>query len=238
MEAAKPSPDRWKLIARWLGVSVTTMLFAEDLLSDTDVSLSHVVGREFRTDETAAPHRQGTTSGNFFTEARALLAKAVLDPNVKKEQAAEYAALLDRLETEADAAPSAEWEPEELRRQLPPSAGAPAAARQAIEFIASGVPTETLDDAKLLATELVSNSVQHAAMGRTETIGLLIRVSRSALRVEVSDSSPTPVVVRALTESGGYGLAVVAQIATRWGTERQAGRTVTWFELHLPTPGS
>jgi hypothetical protein len=56
--------------------------------------------------------------------------------------------------------------------------------------------------------------------------------------VEVSDASPTPAVVKALTSAGGYGLAVVVQIATRWGTERQAGRNVTWFELHLPTPGS
>src|SRR6476469_4212124 len=31
MEAAKPQPDRWKLISRWLGVSVTTMLLADEL---------------------------------------------------------------------------------------------------------------------------------------------------------------------------------------------------------------
>ena len=26
MEAARPSPDRWRLISRWLGVSVTRLL--------------------------------------------------------------------------------------------------------------------------------------------------------------------------------------------------------------------
>src|ERR1044072_7435729 len=31
MEAAKPQPDRWRLISRWLGVSVTTVLLADEL---------------------------------------------------------------------------------------------------------------------------------------------------------------------------------------------------------------
>ena len=36
MEAAKPSPDRWRLIARWLGVPVSTMLVAEELLTEDE----------------------------------------------------------------------------------------------------------------------------------------------------------------------------------------------------------
>jgi transcriptional regulator with XRE-family HTH domain len=237
MEAAKPSPDRWKLIARWLGVSVTTMLFAEDMLSEPEASLSELVGSDFRTAETTREYRAGTTSKDFFTEARALLASAVLDPKVTKEQAAVYAALLDRLETEAEGEPSSPWEPAEVRREVSSSKKAPSIAREAIDFIAAGMPSETLDDAKLLATELVTNSIQHASAGPNDSIGLLVRVERSVLRVEVSDSSPTPAIVVA-TASGGLGLTVVAGIATRWGTERQVGRNVTWFEIDLPAPGA
>ena len=32
MEAAKPAPDRWRTIARWLGISMTAMLLAEELI--------------------------------------------------------------------------------------------------------------------------------------------------------------------------------------------------------------
>ena len=28
LEAARPAPDRWRLVARWLGVSLTTLLLA------------------------------------------------------------------------------------------------------------------------------------------------------------------------------------------------------------------
>jgi transcriptional regulator with XRE-family HTH domain len=238
LEAAKPSPDRWKLIARWLGVSVTTMLLAEDMLSEPEASLSELVGSDFGPVETTAQHQADTASKDFFTEARALLSSAVLDPNVTKEQAADYAALLDRLETASEAEPSSPWEPAEVRREIVSSEQAPAIAREAIDFIAAGVPSETLDDAKLLATELVTNSVQHASREGGDRIGLLVRVTRSVLRVEVSDSSPVPAVVIALTASRGHGLAVVAGIATRWGTERLVGRNVTWFEIDLPAPGS
>src|SRR6185369_16605216 len=38
MEAAKPSPDRWRLIAGWLGVSISTMLLGEDLIGEEDAA--------------------------------------------------------------------------------------------------------------------------------------------------------------------------------------------------------
>src|SRR5689334_11511459 len=34
LEAAKPSPDRWRLLSHWLGISVTALLLAEDLVSE------------------------------------------------------------------------------------------------------------------------------------------------------------------------------------------------------------
>ena len=36
MEAAKPAPDRWRTIARWLGISMTAMLLAEELLDQQE----------------------------------------------------------------------------------------------------------------------------------------------------------------------------------------------------------
>ena len=47
MEAAKPAPDRWRLIASWLGVSVTTMLLAEDLVSEDEAAVGDIVAFDF-----------------------------------------------------------------------------------------------------------------------------------------------------------------------------------------------
>jgi transcriptional regulator with XRE-family HTH domain len=65
MEAAKPSPDRWRLISRWLGVSVTTMLLADQLISAEDASASSVAEAHFggeRTGTPPAPRRRATSS--------------------------------------------------------------------------------------------------------------------------------------------------------------------------------
>src|SRR4026209_1887527 len=49
MEAAKPSPDRWRLIAGWLGVSLSTMLLGEDLIGEEDAAeADRIVGRAVR----------------------------------------------------------------------------------------------------------------------------------------------------------------------------------------------
>src|SRR3954462_15250220 len=47
MEAAKPAPDRWLLLSRWLGVSVTTMLLADELISETEASANTIVEANF-----------------------------------------------------------------------------------------------------------------------------------------------------------------------------------------------
>src|SRR6188508_3557239 len=36
MEAAKPAPDRWRTIARWLGESMTSILLAEELIDEEE----------------------------------------------------------------------------------------------------------------------------------------------------------------------------------------------------------
>src|SRR5215813_1323648 len=36
LEAAKPAPDRWRLVARWLGVTMSTFLLSEGLISDDE----------------------------------------------------------------------------------------------------------------------------------------------------------------------------------------------------------
>jgi anti-sigma regulatory factor (Ser/Thr protein kinase) len=85
-----------------------------------------------------------------------------------------------------------------------------------------------MEDAELLTSELVTNSVQHAG---GHTIRLHVVLGASTLRVEVADASERSIRPRVDAEPGGFGLMLVAAIATRWGGGRVAGANVTWFEI-------
>ena len=236
LEASKPSPDRWRLIASWLGVSVTTMLIANDMVTESEAAVSDSLGGG----GFASGHAAGASTGDFFSEAHTLLGGATAGGSISPSQAQQFAALLARLEGDSVAGETAQpWQPAELRRLLPATDAAPHAARQAIAFVSSGIASETMEVARLLTSELVSNSVRHAGMSPTDTIGLLVQVTRSTVHVEVSDASGDKKPV--LTEpsaSGGRGLHIVAALASRWGGAADVdGRKTTWFEIDLPSPG-
>src|SRR4051812_27454914 len=108
------------------------------------------------------------------------------------------------LEFAVDAAPSAAGE---ARRAL---------ARRGL---VSGEQEPTL---LLLVSELVSNSVRHAALGGDERIHLRARCDRACAYVEVCDAGrsgcvPTRRVHADVLEPGGLGLVLVDEMADRWG---------------------
>jgi len=97
------------------------------------------------------------------------------------------------------------------------------------------VPPSTLDDARLLVSELVANSMRHARLGPNDTIRVAVEVENGRLRVDVIDGGrgggppvaggirPTP------GSESGWGLFLVETLATRWG--HGTGRY--WFELEI-----
>jgi anti-sigma regulatory factor (Ser/Thr protein kinase) len=95
-----------------------------------------------------------------------------------------------------------------------------------------------LQDAKLLATELVSNSILHADLDPGGVIEVTAVRSRNGLRVTVRDegsaSVPDHVVAGSIRPSpsgrSGWGLYLVDKLASRWGTN-VGGRVGFWFEL-------
>jgi hypothetical protein len=117
--------------------------------------------------------------------------------------------------------------PAEFYKDLPTESTSPAIARSAVLVTAVGMPPAALDDAELLTSELVTNSVQHGGGG---TIRLHVVLGPTTLRVEVADGSKRSLRPRTAGE-GGFGLTLVASIATRWGGGRIAGTNVTWFEI-------
>ncbi|MGH3923946.1 MAG: ATP-binding protein, partial [Pseudonocardiaceae bacterium] len=75
--------------------------------------------------------------------------------------------------------------------RLPATLQAPHLARQAVEEALGGsLPADTLEDVKLLTSELVTNSVKYADLGPNSWIGLTIGSTVDAVRVGVSDPGP------------------------------------------------
>ena len=89
-----------------------------------------------------------------------------------------------------------------------------------------------IKEATLLASELVSNAVLHAATNSsTEDLQLRLRRIPDGIRIEVVDGSPAPPIRRPASVGGGRGLLIVETIAARWGTLPHPGGKVVWFEL-------
>ena len=114
------------------------------------------------------------------------------------------------------------------------------AARAARRVVAAALPdqaqAELRDRATLLVSELVTNSVVHAA----SAVELEVDVDDQApaggtVTVRVRDADTGPLVMRAgggsELDEGGRGLLLVDRLAQAWGTEHHAGRKTVWFRL-------
>jgi len=120
--------------------------------------------------------------------------------------------------------------------RLPADPRAPAAARAALDPVTSDLIPERHDDARLLVSELATNSIRHARLERGGWVRLTACVEEGSLRVEITDSGRgfEPAVPKdADPELGsGRGLFLVDALADRWGVDRN-GVTRAWFEMDL-----
>ncbi|HEX9696081.1 MAG TPA: ATP-binding protein [Actinomycetota bacterium] len=99
------------------------------------------------------------------------------------------------------------------------------------------LPPLLLDDAKLLLTETVTNSIRHAQLRPRERVRIAIRWDGTTLRVDVFDhanagAEPGPVIGGIRPSPGaesGWGLFLLDRLARRWGNA--PGHY--WFELTL-----
>jgi anti-sigma regulatory factor (Ser/Thr protein kinase) len=106
-----------------------------------------------------------------------------------------------------------------------------AAARDAVTEAAQGrINAETLETARLLVSELVTNGIVHG--GANRPLELDVEIDDSGLRVHVTDFGDgfTPRGAAEPDETGGWGLFLVESLADRWGLIRN-GNTRFWFEL-------
>lgn len=113
---------------------------------------------------------------------------------------------------------------------IPRDATAPGNARRAIERLNGRIADDIVTDGKLLASELITNSVKYGGNGEV-TLRIETDDPRK-LRVEVIDQGVGFVPAardRAATEVGGWGLHLVQTLSDRWGVYE--GPTHVWFEI-------
>ena len=129
--------------------------------------------------------------------------------------------------------------PRRLDLRLRATRTAPLRARRALSQLR--LPLPLAFDAQLLVSELVSNSIRHAGLGRDALIQVTADWSGDRLMVHVRDGGRlrrAPPVAGSIRPApgaeSGWGLYFVDRLASRWGTT--AGGY--WFELRGDQPHS
>lgn len=113
---------------------------------------------------------------------------------------------------------------------------APAAARSAVaDFLADRLAPAVLDNAQLLVTELVTNSVRHSGMPATADVIVRVEITPAIVRLDVKDPGRGGAIAPHPPDpqtGGGFGLNIVQALSDRWGVEHAAhGRTQVWAQL-------
>ena len=115
--------------------------------------------------------------------------------------------------------------------ELPVSREAPALAREFLRgSTCSEHHSEVVDDAVLLVSELVTNSVLHGG----PPVVVAVDCDEATLQVRVRDGSPSLPARReaASGDENGRGLALVAEMSADWGVDTEEGGKHVWFVIH------
>ena len=107
----------------------------------------------------------------------------------------------------------------ELQRDIPTGPRAAAEARRFVDSLAEQVPGSVLNDARLVTSELVTNSIKHAGNPPGHPIEVTLDVRPDRLRLTVVDGSvfdPNPESSTELRDVK-WGLTIVDRIADAWG---------------------
>ena len=109
-------------------------------------------------------------------------------------------------------------------------------ARHALDDLAGLASPASLEDARLLVSELVTNSIRHGELSTAEDIWLQADLEGDTLHVEVRDPGSgfelQPRIAGKDDRDSGWGLYLVGLLAERWGVNAD-GSTLVWFDIPL-----
>jgi anti-sigma regulatory factor (Ser/Thr protein kinase) len=123
-----------------------------------------------------------------------------------------------------------------LHLELARDEGAPRRVRLALDDV-KGLDPVIVDDAKLVATELVTNSVKYGGTGPVEFS--VKRGRRGVVRLEVVDPGKgflPRLRPRQPDDIGGWGLWLVERLSHRWGVAK--GSAQVWCEFKTSSAGA
>lgn len=130
-----------------------------------------------------------------------------------------------------------------VETRMPLDVRAPGAARIVVaQVLGERVSAVVLEQAKLVISELVTNSVRHS--GGSVDAGVVVRVcpTDGGFWLEVEDRGADGADARHAEEplpSGGFGLPIVHTLSEHWGIERSAhGGTRAWAKLSDAAPSA
>ena len=123
-----------------------------------------------------------------------------------------------------------------IHLEVPCDRDAPHVVRDAIDRLDE--LRQVREDARLLASELVTNAVLHSGCRAEDLIEVRAAITPHGLLISVDDpggggQNPR---LRPADDSGlgGFGLRLVSRLARRWGWDRPNGHRV-WAELAMRT---
>ncbi|WP_326830262.1 ATP-binding protein [Streptosporangium sp. NBC_01810] len=122
-------------------------------------------------------------------------------------------------------------------------AATPDQVRPARVFVAEllGDDHPLRDDAILLTSELATNAVEYSSgpVDRPREFVVTVAFISHGILITVQDSGTSEIPCTrkpGLDATGGRGLMLVNDLATRWGFHRDSSGTLIWFELEQNSP--
>lgn len=115
-----------------------------------------------------------------------------------------------------------------------PASAALVRHQMANELNRLGLSQEVVDEAILVASELLGNAIRHTAKGDSGMISIGWDFDDTGVTVAVADESkvyPHPRTPRA-DEPGGRGLTIIESLSDNWGVQPVDGGKRVW--AHLP----
>jgi anti-sigma regulatory factor (Ser/Thr protein kinase) len=104
---------------------------------------------------------------------------------------------------------------------------APQRVREHVRDVLTEYPSALVDDAVLVASELVSNANRHGDGVRW----LEVRADLGMVHIAVADRSPGPPAATGDGEHEGFGLRIVGAASAQWSFHRDGDGKVVWARL-------
>lgn len=126
----------------------------------------------------------------------------------------------------------------DVQLPLPFAPSSVSVARQRLKswMVGAGGSTESVDDARIVVSELVANAVRHARPLADGSLLVAWTLESDRVQLSVTDGGATtrPRNVHAApTALAGRGMTIVDALAERWWTEDTQSRSTVHALLHL-----